>query len=294
MNLLFHIPPENLTETYLKVKRILSGHDSIIFDAMTEISPTFKLPNEPGEFNQKHREIERIIGYPYALKGREIALQLMNKIYHNIMHNGGVPGVDSNTLLNAISFKTNVPNIRIFLTNDFYWAVEWAVNLNFNGINDVDKIVLDLYDDDWNEIVPPHIIQYIHSAVLSYQQKINAVSVALLSIAFEGTLRDVLFAKGYSFEPGASSVDVYPYVKANIGFTENCYTLSFNGNMPKKIDDFNVSSCGSPNIEVEIRRVINKNKNRIDLLIKAPSALIDHFSLNVPSQLARKRVNGGR
>ncbi len=45
-------------------------------------------------------------------------------------------------------------------------------------------------------------------------------------------------------------------------------------------------------IYIEIRRNINSNRNRVDLLVRDPRDLIDHWSTNAIVQPAIRRVNG--
>src|SRR5205085_2786123 len=97
-------------------------------------------------------------------------------------------------------------------------------------------------------------------------------AIALLSIAVEGTLRDVLVTKGYTFKQGASSVDIFNYAKVNIAVHANTsYLLTVLQPVPKLPNEFLISTNGSPTVEIEIRRKINQRKNRTDVEIKVPA-----------------------
>lgn len=295
MNLLFHIPPKSILDTYMNVKSILSGNDTYIFTSMSEVAicmaSIFNSPVNPGEYNLKHREIESKFSYTRTLRGLESALRLMSEIVKQIQSVGGIPGLDINNLLDAIAFETNVPDVRIILTNERCYAVEWTINFDYKGIKDKYKILLELYDDRWGEIVPSYIVQYVHSAISAYLQGMNAVSIALISIAVEATLRDVLVSKGYSFDPRANSYDIYSYEDAIIGVDGNYYTLSFSNAMPKPVSDFQNSNGGQVNATVKIKREYNASKNRFELTVKDCDNLLDHLSSNQVIQTARKRVN---
>ena len=88
-------------------------------------------------------------------------------------------------------------------------------------------ISIDIYDRSWGECVPVYVLQYIASAMMSYKQNMNATVVALLSIATEATLRDILKTKGYSFDPGASAVEIYEFAKADVGIDGHRYVIVF-------------------------------------------------------------------
>jgi hypothetical protein len=116
--------------------------------------------------------------------------------------------------------------------------------------------------------------------------------LALLSIAIEATLRDVLASKNYSFDRSSSPVDIYGFARADVGVSGNAYTLTFKEPMPLSPTDF-LSTHGGKNVEIEIRRNINSNRSRVDLLVKDPQDLIDYWSTNTIVQAAAtKRVNG--
>jgi hypothetical protein len=120
----------------------------------------------------------------------------------------------------------------------------------------------------------------------------NAAAVALLSITVEATLRDVLETKGYSFNPTASSVDIYRYTKADISVNGSSYVINFREGLPKSTLDFLASAQGVSAVEIEIKRVINKRKNRTDLSVKLPNFLLDHLSKDTIETPSQKRVNG--
>jgi hypothetical protein len=295
VKILFHIPSQALLDTYKNVCRVLHGNDKIIFDAMVTITRgsrrAFIPPSNPSEFNQKHAEIERQLRYADLLKGRDLAMHLMEKIWSQIVTLGGLPGLYNDDLLEVIAFQT-MDDVRIRLTPDLRWAAEWDVSLHAHNVNDESRILLEVQDRNWGEIVPTHLLQLLHTAIQAYKQGMNASAVALLAICVEGTLRDVLTTRGYSFDRSALSVDEYPYTEADVSIDSASYLLTFRGAMPKSPGDFLLSTGGASSIEVKIRRVINARKKRTDLSIIAPSCLLDHWSKNVPSQLAQKRVNG--
>jgi hypothetical protein len=267
----------------------------IIFDSMAAITQgqrnLFVVPSNPNEFEQKHQEIERKLEYRGILPGMEIALGLMEEMFRRICQIGGVPGVDNLELLNAIKFNANHEAI-LRLNAEFRWMAEWEIDLYITGSSYTNLVSLDIYDSAWGEIVPTYVMEYICTALLAYKRGLHSTSIALLSIALEATLRDVLSTRGYSFIRGASPVDLFPYSSAEVGVDGNHYTLTFLNNMPKMPGDFLVSTGGQPIIHIYIGRKINDRKNRVDMVILTPPALLDHWSDNQPNRLAQSCVNG--
>jgi len=262
MKTLFHIPSHSLTATYHKVCKVLQGNDKIIFDAMTVITQgqrsrkAFIPPSNPHEFKQKHTEIITQLGYPNLLKGRDLAMNLMAEIWAQTVNLGGLPGLSNDDLLKAIIFKTALGDVKIRLTSDLHWAVEWSVSLRVSNVNDTSKILLDVQDRNSEEIVPAHILQLVHTAIQAYKQGMNVSAIALLAICVEGTLRDVLTTRGYSFDKSAIAVDEYPYTKASVSTDGKSYIITFHEAMPKPPEDFLLSTQGASTKEIQVRRVI--------------------------------------
>jgi hypothetical protein len=291
MNLLFHIPQDELLSTYRKIKALLQGNDAIIFNAMAANNPSFVPPANPQDYNNKHAEIERILNFPDALRGREIALNLMEEVAREVKNQGGVVGLGSQELINSLKFETK-KDVVIRLNEEIHWSAQWSVEVNDKFGSENREIVLEIYDKTWGEIVPTYVLQYIHSGILLYKQGMYAVAVALLSIAVEATLKEVLITRGYSFRRGASSVDVYDYTDASVGVNGVDYTVNFINTMPSPPSAFTTSTSPGTTVNIKIKRVINPRDKTVYLKIDAPLWFIDHWSEDTPKQLAQKRVNG--
>lgn len=295
MKLLFYVPSENLIATYDKVCKLLRGHDTFIFNAaivaMGASHRPFKSPADSSEYEQKHNEIKSRLSRQGSQK-LLTTIQLMEEIWRQILVSGGVPGLSNDKLLETISFETT-QGVLIYLTSTLRWAVQWKVPLFDSRTNYSRQVSLEIYEKDWGEVVPSYIIQYIASAINAYQQGMTAAAAALLSITVEATLRDVLATKGYSFNSGASSVDVYKYTTAEVGVDGKSYTVTFQDDkMPKSAAIFSSSINGLSTVKIEVRRVINQRKKRVDLTLKVPPELIEHWSDNTVESGAQKRVNG--
>ncbi|MCC2347489.1 hypothetical protein P4H08_25235 [Bacillus cereus] len=289
MNLLFHIPPKNLKNTYNNLKSILSGHDNIIFTVMNSIDNRFTLPSHSSNYHSKHTEIENRLGYGRTLGGHETAMKLLYGISEYINTNGGIQGISNDTLLECLAFKTTKEEVELRLTTDGYWAISWTTTLLQPHYQE--KVQLEHLDNEFNEIVPKYILEYIGSAINCFKEGMNAVAVALVSIALEATLRDVLAKRGYTYHARGSSTDEFPFTKADFEVDGDSYKITFQDTMPKLPNDFLTSSGGDNKVEIEIKRKI-KNENRSDFILKGPQFLLDHLSINTPTRSGVKKVNG--
>lgn len=294
MKLPFNIPSDSLIETYGKVRERLDGHDILIFDAMAAITSgryAFIPPIGPHEYAQKHDEIRAKLRYPHALQAIQTAMLLMEHILKQVEPLGGIGRYSTNDLLDTMVFRTSRHPVIFFLNIDMHWAAGWTVGLRTPGVYDQRKVALEVHDNTWGEIVPLYLVPYIHTALSAYQEGLYGVAVALLSIAVEATLRDVLITKGYTFDRFASSEDIFAYAKAEVHEVGGNYSLLFQQPMPMVPTDFSSVFGGKP-VEIEIRRTINSRKKRVDLEIKASDSFIDFWSSQTITQPAQKKVNG--
>lgn len=267
--------------------------EDIIFHSMQQISQrrgfAFNLPTTPAECKQKHQEIEQFLTrYPNVLNKQGLIFDLIEEIQVQLRISGQDFLAGKLCELIIQEFKGN---FKIHLSIDNAWLVEWVIELDTNGIIDSRSISAIAYQVVWGNIVPWTVVQYLNSAILLYKQRAFATALVLLSIAVEATLRDILSTRGYSFVSGASKVDVYDFSQAQVNVSSGGYDLTFLGIMPKAPSD--LSSISALPLEISIRREINQAKNRVDLLIKAPPCLIDHWSSNRIIQRGQLKSIGG-
>lgn len=255
--------------------------------------PAFVLPATTSEYEQKHAEIESRLSKG-KVRGRQTAFSLMEEIFDHVSRQGGVRGISNDDIVNCLYVETSDENVRLRLRQHKHWAAEWTVKLNYKGANESRPIGVNIHNNTLGEITPLYVIEYINSAIYNYYKGMYATSIALLAIAVEATLRDILVFLNYSYSPRASSVDVYPYTTAKLKVEGTGYLLTFDNPMPKGVSDFLTSSGGATEVEVSLRRLIKlrNSGDRTDMYMLVPEAIIDHLSLNVPSAHAERSVSG--
>lgn len=295
MKLLFYIPSQNFKKTYGKVCSLLNNREEIIFNAMAEATADTSFPftppppGSPVNKAQVHQEIEKKLDSFGLRDGPLIAIKLMDEIVRSVKSSGGISGLDERVLRDATSFKT-AQNVYIRPNDDFQWFVAWIMKFSHLTIKQKRTITLDLYKKEWGEIVPSYIAEYINSAITLHDRGMVIACSALLSVSVEATLRDVLEHHGYTYMPGSSPVDIFEYCDAEVGVSGNSYQVIFRGSMPKSVTDFHVSTAGASNFPVQIRRV--NNRGRMDLNMIVPPGLIDHWSSDRVVQQAHQSVTG--
>lgn len=277
-----HVSGGVLEQTLDAVLNLLGGSQHLLFDAMARMTngtpSQFVAPTDPAEFGRKRTEIARIFQSPMLLRGLEIALQLFEEVYRDVDAQGGVPGYRPQDLLDLLRIETEQPEETISLSTDMRWIVEWPVRLPNGGPET--RMSCEWFARPWGIVVPPYVVNYLSSAATARRQKRNDAAVALLSIAAEATLRDVLSSHGYSFTHGAVSKDVYAYSHAQViaDAVAGTYIVKFHDAMPLGVADFSSSFAGAP-VEIKLKRVLkNMSGTRIDINIVAPNPLHEHWT----------------
>lgn len=277
-----HVSGRVLEQKLDAVLELLGGSQNLLFAAMARLTAgtpsPFIAPTDPTEFGRKRNEIARIFQSPMMLRGLEIALHLFEEVYLHVDAQGGVPGSRPQDLLDLLHIETEQPDEIVSLSKDMRWIVEWPVRLPASGPET--HMSCEWFARPWGAVVPPYVVNYLSSAATARRQKRNDAAVALLSIAAEATLRDVLSSHGYSFAHGAISKDVYAYSNAQItaDIAAGTYILKFHDAMPLGVTDFGSSFAGA-SVDIKLKRVPkNASGTRIDLNIVAPNPLHEHWT----------------
>ena len=290
MNTMFSmISPESVVDTYKQVRKYLHGYDIIIFNAMKSVDSRFVIPVSTAEYERKHEEIVSTLNYSEMTNGYDKACLLFEKIWTS--YSCVSVGELAHNLLELIKFSTQNIDTFIKLTEDMRWDISTKIQLDYRYDS---EILLEQIDrtNGWNEIVPSYIVEYILSSINAFKQGMNTVAAALLSIAVEATLRDILATRGYTFEHSAANVDIFSYTCATIAQESNHYTITLNEAVPKQTSEFNLINATSKNLEVKLRRVINKRKNRLDINMLCAPDLIDYWTKDTIETPKEKTVSG--
>ncbi|MGG3508020.1 hypothetical protein ABES58_21350 [Paenibacillus lautus] len=275
MKTTFSFPLDNILAVYNSIKIQLNGFDSLIFRAMSRIDSTFATTDNPTLFIEKHEEIIRLLEWndhnqSYAMS-----------FFEAICTEARTEGLFSSNLVECIRLNPTLEGAYYTLSVDLHWCVNWELVLSTRHISRT--IQVEEIGPNFKIIVPNYIIEYLHNAITAFKQKINTVAVALISIAVEATLRDVLKEKGFTYNPRDNELDTYHSCDATISTDSNKYTITYNSLMPKGIPDFLTSTNGLSSVNVKIRRVLKKTSGgriRTDIQIIGVDDIVDHLTID--------------
>jgi hypothetical protein len=288
---------KNIAESYIGVKTVW-GNSDLIFSSMKKVATkhgfVFDLPASSAEYDEKHQEIEtQLTKYRKVLDRSGLFLELMEQIHHELISVGKF--LVAERFREVLTIESG-KEFKIKLSSEGAWLIEWRVEYSGGYAPDQRKIIVNTYKSDWGQIIPWGTVEYLNSGVFLFKQKSFLTALALMSIALEATLRDVLSTKGYTFSHGASKNDIYDFSDAQLDISGNDYLLTFPNAMPKSSVDLpselDVMGKGLP-VDIKIRRSINQRKKCIDLIIRPPDILVDFLSGDRVVQHANLKSIGG-
>lgn len=243
----------------------------------------FTPPNTQAQYARKHEEVERMLASFQSVLGRQgLFLDLIEELYGQMQLRG--MQMLGEQLLTLAAIPVN-DEFKVRLTTDEAWLVEWEIALEGSGIRQL--LSSTVYKHNWGPIVPWDVVQYLRSGILLFRQKAYATSLALMAIAVEATLRDVLSTRGYTFNHQTNRTTVYQAARAHVDVNGNSYTLTLADPVPQPPSSLMTSSNGNLPVAIKIRRKGN------ELTIYCPTFLIDHWSSNVVERAAVTNNVGG-
>lgn len=294
MKLIFSVNSSQLQAGYQRVKVALRNHDHIIFAAMEAITNSSTQPfvgtADPTLFLSKYEEIEsRCFTASRLFLGNQTTFMLFEEILSEITNGGGSTVIPLRDVLSQMYFVIE-NDIHIALTESKSWVAIWPIELRSYGFEDKSEVVISLFDRQAGDIVPPVVVQYIGAALQAFKSGLNAAVVAMMSIAVEATLRDMLSPKGYSFQHTVPAVDVYKTTKATIKPSGSDYLITLHD--PTLQPSSAMLSWASSSVEIQVRRQINIRKHRTDLQFIVPSELVEHWSTAEVEAHGQPKVGG--
>jgi len=289
MNSFPEIKRKTVTDRYDKIVELFNGDQVKLLDAAeiafsNDPTPFIKSPDdiEPQLLNIRNR-VNRI----FDNYGRNILVKWIEALHNGINSNGGAMGVSEENFIEECYLFIE-DNIEVRLIPSGKWVMEWKLSSQ-----DEEEIIgltirdISIGNDD---IIPDYIIQYVNQAINAYKNKHYLTSLSLISIALEGTLRDMLEEKGYSYVQGVSSVDGYESKKMEIFPATDGFEIKFPDTMPRDHLDFlQEASAIIPN-QVKIKRIKKKGKWRLE--IRNADYLIDFWSSNNIDSVGQPNITG--
>lgn len=217
--------------------------------------------------------------------GQKLFIKLIEQLYENLSLNGAI-GVTREEFCSKIHIKLRDSNNLIFQNGK--WILKWELSIPNDQV-DISLLIRakNISEDD---VIPNYIIEYVDQAIFAFQNKKNLTSLSLISIALEGTLRDILEVKGYTYSNNRYTVDRYAFKQAQVLNTTNGFNVSFTDEMPKSYDDFLTEPGNSSPHRVNIKRV--QRGNNWSLEIKNANYLKDFWSSDQIQQQGEINIGG--
>jgi len=127
---------------------------------------------------------------------------------------------------------------------------------------------------------------------LLYSQGLLKGACALMTIAMEATLRDILATRGYSYVTGTSSDDQYAFANAvvDVNAERDKFTISFAEGNIKSITEYCTAITASQNIRIKRKKYGHDGK--FELSIRNCDGLIDYFSSSEVATPGQKTISG--
>jgi len=218
--------------------------------------------------------------------GQKLYVKIVEELFNGLVSTGAT-GVNQNDFLNAVCITLDDQSLLSFANNK-QWFVSWKLEINGNE-RDI-KIGIRNKQFPQTDIVPDYVLQYLQQATYAYKTKRHAASLALMTIALEGTLRDALQVKGYTYHFGTPSQDVYQIEDIQIHKDPAGYKVVFPSSMPLNHNHF-LSATGDPLFKTyRIKRVLKGGAFYLE--IRQANDLLDYWSSNTVVTHGTAQISG--
>jgi len=265
MKSLPNIPRKKIIEVYEEFVQLYSGAQTELLKAAERA-----LSSDPNPFNivagasvsSQLDEIKNRMQRSAFNYGRNLLISWIEELHTELVANGGAHGVTLLDFINSCRIKVE-NNVIIKLTSDRKWQIEWELPSD----EDSEQIAIHIRNISISndDIVPDYIIQYVWQSIIAYNNKNYLTSLALISIALEGTLRDALELKGYTYNYGAQVNDVYSFEEMEVYPDVNGFQVKFANAMPRNYNDFLTESGKVVPEKIRIKRFKNGPNWRMEL-----------------------------
>ncbi len=127
-----------------------------------------------------------------------------------------------------------------------------------------------------------------------YSQGLLKGACALMTIAMEATLRDILATRGYSYVTGANSDDQYAFANAvvDVNAQRDKFTISFAEGNIRSITEYCTENTVTTSQNIRIKRKKYGRDGKFELSIRNCDGLIDYFSPNEVATPGQKTISG--
>lgn len=291
MELLFRPRSESVLEIFDEIVKVYRGKEHYLFKVIEELVPDFVVPEKSRDYTKSLIEFKSSLRFS-SIMGLERLLKIIEGLINCTYDEYDLFILEA--LLPKLRFATDDAKTSIVFNDRKYFAAEWNVPVLSFGQEEQQIIHLDLFDYTQTEIVPIYIVEYVKGAVLLYSQGLLKGACALMTIAMEATLRDILAQRGYTYISKSSSDDQYYFTDAIIDVTpeKDKFTLLISHSGVKSISEYCTANENSTQKVARIRRKKYGNNGKFELTIRDCENLVDYFSSNEVVMPSQKTISG--
>ena len=268
---------------------ILYSRDNLkILNAAVRATATEQSPFiiSPGIVNDQILQIRARLRRTADKYGQILLIKLIEELFEDLSLNSAI-GVSNADFINS-TVITLQGQCVIKYNFSKKWTCTWELIVDENNR----EIIIGLRDKNINPstIVPDYVFQYIQQGVAAFKNNKFAVSLALMTIALEGTLRDALAYRGYTYNFGTPTSDVYDINEMHIHKDVGGYKVTFPNPMPSDHSVY-LSLAGDPLFKsVRIKRVIKGGNTYLE--IRDANDVLDYWSSNTIVQPGMMQIGG--
>jgi hypothetical protein len=204
--------------------------------------------------------------------GLHLLIKIIEELFDDLNSNGAI-GVNAQIFLAATELKVH-DNSIIKYNQDKTWNWTWNLKVDDNP-RDI-SLGVRTKDRPRINIVPSYILEYVQQSFIAYKQNRTAASLSLMTIALEGTLRDALQERGFTYTPGTPKEDVYELRDMQVNRSPNGYLITFPNAMPLDHNHFLANPGDPQSLQVRIKRI--KRGTDFTMEIRAANSLLDYWS----------------
>jgi len=291
MELLFRPRQESILETFDEIVRVYRGKEHYLFKVIEVLVPDFIVPQKSKDYDTSLAEFKSSLRFS-SIIGFERLLKLIEGLINCIYDECDLFILE--TLLPKLRLATDDSKTCIVFNDKKYFAAEWNVPVWSFGQEEQQIIHLDLFDYTQTEFVPIYIVEYVKGAVLLYSQGLLKGACALMTIAMEATLRDILAQRGYTYVTNSSSDDQYSFTDAiiDVNSEQDKFTLSISHSGVKSISEYCIANENSTQKVTRIRRKKYNNNGKFELNIRDCDDLVEYFSSSEIVMHGQKTISG--
>ena len=277
-----------LSSVFVEIVSLYNGDKIKLLEAAVRATATEHQPFviSPNDVDNQITVLKNRILRTADSYGQSLLIKWIEELYDNLFDTGAV-GVSNLNFIETTKINL-VDNSYIKYLSSKKWVWIWEITVEGNT-NQISQHIRGK-ENPSTIIVKDYILQYVQQAVNAYNNLRPAAALSLMSIALEGTLRDALAIKGYSYSFGSPAQDVYEISDMHIHKIEDGFKVTFPAAMPRLHSDFLNESDSPAHEVVRLKRIIKNERTFIEL--RGADNILDFWTSDTVAQEGQTQIGG--